>query len=216
MYAHIGAARLYRSTAVYHMRISARAYLCPRFVAATEGQGYARQLSIHARHSSTPQLNGRARHKLRETHTRESRWPSVAPMSRLATDSSLLYLNPRQKQEKTALNATPVASIYLPFLLIRSHERYTGQHAAPVEETATSPSTSTTRRILHEILKGVGKELPARDIRPFRAVPAASRTIGKEEKRTVERGCPHMCILRLDVHDFRVSDDRKRTLMTDY
>lgn len=139
MYAHIGAARLYRSTAVYHMRISARAYLCPRFVAATEGQGYARQLSIHARHSSTPQLNGRARHKLRETHTRESRWPSVAPMSRLATDSSLLYLNPGQKQEKTALNATPVASIYLPFLLIRSHERYTGQHAAPVEETATSP-----------------------------------------------------------------------------
>lgn len=59
------------------MRISARAYLCPRFVAATEGQGYARRLSIHARHSSTPQINGRARHTLRETHTRDSRCMAV-------------------------------------------------------------------------------------------------------------------------------------------
>lgn len=96
------------------MRISARAYLCPRFVAAAEGQGYARQLSIHARHSSTLQINGRARHTQRDAG--ESRWPSVAPMSRLATDSTSLYLNPGQKPEKTASNATPVASIYLHFL----------------------------------------------------------------------------------------------------
>lgn len=163
------------------MRISARAYLCPRFVAAAEGQGYARQLSIHARHSSTLQINGRARHTQRDAG--ESRWPSVAPMSRLATDSTSLYLNPGQKPEKTASNATPVASIYLPFPLIRRHERYTGQHAAPVEETATSPSTSTARLILRELLKGGGKEFPARDIRPFRAVSAAGRRMGTEERK---------------------------------